>query len=396
MAAVWRKRQLFATEHHKNKKIRYTQIYMARVRRHLRDHFIPHHGNGHHPHVLRHHVLVGYSALLVLVKAIGLTAAVILPSLQASASAITADRIIALTNATRQGIGLPTLKANEQLMQAARAKAEDMAVNQYFAHTSPAGLTPWHWIKSYGYKYKTSAENLAVHFNEAEDVQNGWMQSPSHHQNIIDPRFSEIGVGIATADFEGAASTFVVEMFGQPKAAVTPPVVTQTQDAPQDVPATVTPTKEGYNVELTSTNAARVTAKLGTTDVPLKKDPAKPSTWVGTVPAQPVAKPTPVVVTVEDTEGHEDKSIVAVVAPQAHLEQAFNASYDTNAEPKVLGSLNMPQLVQLTRLFFIMFIIFLVTALTIAFGYRLHLRNAPAMAHTAIVLALAVFLYALS
>ena len=44
----------------------------------------------------------------------------------------------------------------------------------------------------------------------------------------------------------------------------------------------------------------------------------------------------------------------------------------------------------------IMFIIFLVTALTIAFGYRLHLRNAPAMAHTAIVLALAVFLYALS
>ncbi|MEO5927266.1 MAG: CAP domain-containing protein [Patescibacteria group bacterium] len=369
---------------------------MPSVRTHLKDHFIPHHGNGHHPHVLKHRVLVGYSALLLLVKAIGLTASIVLPSMGASASTITTDRIIALTNAARQNLSLPVLAVNARLAAAARAKAEDMAINQYFAHTSPAGVTPWNWIKSAGYAYRTSAENLAVHFSEAEDVQAGWMQSAGHKKNIIDPRFTEIGVGIATADFEGAASTFVVEMFGQPKTIDTPAAVAEEVPALEAPPATVTPVANGYKVELTASKATYVSAQLGNTAVPLTKDPVKPSTWAGTVPAPVTTQPQPITVSIQDETGKTESSVAAIVAPEAHLDQVFNMPYDTTLDPKIVGDLSLDGLQQLIRIMFILFILFLTTSLVIAIGYRLQLRNAPAMAHTAVVLALAVFLYAVS
>src|SRR3989339_311749 len=198
--------------------------YSHRGLLHLWDHFVPHERNYHHPHVLKHRVLAGYSILLVLLKVLAIIAPIALPSSSLYSSAITPENIVNLTNQTRDNLDLPKLAVNDLLTQAAAAKAQDMAANNYFAHISPSGLTPWSWMIQAGYKYKYAGENLAVHFTSAEGVQEGWLASPSHRANIVNKNYSEIGVGVAMGEFEGFPTTFVVQMFGTPVGAV--PVVT--------------------------------------------------------------------------------------------------------------------------------------------------------------------------
>src|SRR3989338_5912161 len=197
--------------------------FKRRLKKHLRvaghhakDHFIPHRGNNHHPHILRHRVLLGYSVILILLKVISIIGPIALPSSSLYSSAITAENIIDLTNQTRKNLNLPELKESSYLTKAAAAKAADMLKNQYFAHTSPSGVTPWDWVRGAGYDYRYGGENLAVHFEEAEDVEAGWLASASHRANIVNQNYTEIGVGVANGFFEGAPTTFVVQMFGAP------------------------------------------------------------------------------------------------------------------------------------------------------------------------------------
>ena len=65
----------------------------------------------------------------------------------AHAGDMTSSKVISLTNVSRADAGLPALTENEKLTRAAKAKAEDMIKNDYFAHTSPKGVAPWHCIK---------------------------------------------------------------------------------------------------------------------------------------------------------------------------------------------------------------------------------------------------------
>ena len=149
------------------------------------DHFIPHERNNYHPHVLKHRVLLGYSAFLILLKVLVLVLPIALPSSSLYSSAITAQNIADLTNQTRVNLGIEKLTASAKLAKAATEKAQDMLAKQYFAHTSPEGRTPWDWLKKVGYDYLYSGENLAVHYTTAEDVQGGWLASPSHRESYL-------------------------------------------------------------------------------------------------------------------------------------------------------------------------------------------------------------------
>ncbi len=192
-------------------------IHQAKkVGRHLWDHFVPHERNGHNPHVLKHRVLYAYSVLLVLLKVLVIVVPIALPSSSLYSSAITPQNIIDLTNQTRKNLNLGELQENSRLQAAAEAKAENMLQEQYFAHTSPAGVTPWSWMAKAGYRYLYAGENLAVHFTSAEGVGDGWLASPSHRANIVNSRYTEIGIGVSQGEFEGFPTTFVVQMFGQP------------------------------------------------------------------------------------------------------------------------------------------------------------------------------------
>src|SRR3989338_5878655 len=95
-----------------------------------------------------------------------------------------------------------------------------MATRGYFAHTSPDGLTPWHWLDVVGNNYSMAGEHLAVNFFESDDVDQAWMNSPTHRANIVKEGYKEIGIGIASGVYQGRNTTFVAQFFGTPIAVV--------------------------------------------------------------------------------------------------------------------------------------------------------------------------------
>ena len=131
-----------------------------------------------------------------------------------------------LTNDYRSQKGISGLSWNDTLAKAAKLKAEDMMKKGYFAHTSPEGLTPWYWLGQQNYSFLYAGENLAVHFDETEDVEDAWLDSPTHKANIVNPHFSEIGIAVVEGFFEGKDTTVVVEFFGTPAFVSTQKVVT--------------------------------------------------------------------------------------------------------------------------------------------------------------------------
>jgi len=135
------------------------------------------------------------------------------------------------TNSARAEEGIVPLSRNPQLDEAARLKAEDMAQKNYFSHWSPDGVSPWYWFEEAGYSYLHAGENLAVHFTDSSAVVEAWLRSPTHRDNILNSKYTEIGIGTARGEYEGYDTVFVVQMFGSPassistsEAGVIPPV----------------------------------------------------------------------------------------------------------------------------------------------------------------------------
>lgn len=204
---------------------------------------IPSPDNDHRPLALRHRSLATVSAALLGVKALAILTILIAPT-PAQLSTITTARIIQLTNKERVKAGLDPLTTNNALTLAAQDKGNNMLDNDYFAHISPTGITPWFWITKYNYDYLVAGENLAIDFVEAEDVVAAWMASPSHKANILHPDYTETGVAVVTGEFQGGTSTIVVHMFGKPaEATESEPVSTPTPSpATAGIQQTVSPT----------------------------------------------------------------------------------------------------------------------------------------------------------
>jgi hypothetical protein len=150
------------------------------------------------------------------------------PQVASVVSSVIAD----LTNGDRAANDLSMLKVNPVLVAAAQAKADDMAAKGYFAHTSPDGTDPWHWFEKVGYKYAYAGENLAIDFSDSGDVERAWMNSPTHRENILNAKFTEIGVATAVGMYQGRMTTFVVQAFGTPKGTQT--VQAQNAVVPED------------------------------------------------------------------------------------------------------------------------------------------------------------------
>lgn len=130
---------------------------------------------------------------------------------------ITRTSIVALTNQERSSLKLGELQINPALEEAAKLKAKDMFANGYFAHESPKGISPWHWFGVAGYNYEYAGENLAIGFLEPEEVYSGWVHSFTHHQNLLNPNYKEIGVAVMSGNFNGNYTTIVVQLFGSQK-----------------------------------------------------------------------------------------------------------------------------------------------------------------------------------
>ena len=134
---------------------------------------------------------------------------------------LTKTKIIAQTNIQRYNNGLlPPLFENVKLNAAAKAKAKDMFKNQYFEHLSPSGVDAGQLVKNYGYDYIVVGENLILgNFASEEVLVQHWMESPGHRANILNGRFTDIGVAIEKGIYNGKTVWIGVQEFSLPLSA---------------------------------------------------------------------------------------------------------------------------------------------------------------------------------
>ncbi len=135
------------------------------------------------------------------------------------------DDIITQTNQYRTAQNLPALKTDPMLMAAAAARAKDMAATGAFSHTvatTTPGVTPWSFIHNAGYKFDHAGENLATLFNDVPSTMTAWKNSPGHNANLVNKNYSDIGVAVVPAFYQGRPTSFVIQMFGNRAAPLTP------------------------------------------------------------------------------------------------------------------------------------------------------------------------------
>ena len=128
----------------------------------------------------------------------------------------TPQEFLGLTNAVRISFNKPELQLNDQLNQAALAKAEDMASKGYFDHFRPSdNKSPWAFIKEGGYGYSVAGENIAKGYQTPLGITRAWLNSPKHKANLVSEKYEEVGFAcIQGVDGEGKVVLLTVQMFG--------------------------------------------------------------------------------------------------------------------------------------------------------------------------------------
>lgn len=176
--------------------------------------FLPRESNNYKAKILHHSSIFSFIGFVLLTQLVLSAFLVAKPSVLGFASRISPERIIELTNLERSKVGAPALGLNPLLSEAALRKAGDMFAFSYWAHNSPSGRDPWSFLKEVGYRYLYAGENLARDFASPEAVVGAWMASPTHRENLLNPKYQEIGLSVVDGTLNGAQTTLVVQLFG--------------------------------------------------------------------------------------------------------------------------------------------------------------------------------------
>lgn len=124
------------------------------------------------------------------------------------------DELITAINVARANEQLQSLKISPLLDKAANNKLQDITRYQYWSHTNPKSNSPWYqYISALGYRGKVG-ENLARGYRAAQDVVLGWLNSPGHRRNLLNPNFTHIGIAIGPVNYESGTKEVVVASFG--------------------------------------------------------------------------------------------------------------------------------------------------------------------------------------
>jgi uncharacterized protein YkwD len=136
-----------------------------------------------------------------------------------------ASRVLALVNQARTQprrcggqsfAAAPLLTLNAVLTRAAATHAESMARLSYMEHQGRDGSTPADRASRAGYDWRSIGENIAMGQTTPEKVMQDWLRSPEHCANIMEPRFTEMGLAFAVnSGSEGGI--YWAQAFGLPK-----------------------------------------------------------------------------------------------------------------------------------------------------------------------------------
>ncbi|GAA4755336.1 CAP domain-containing protein [Flavisolibacter ginsenosidimutans] len=88
----------------------------------------------------------------------------------------------------------PPVAWNELLEKAALNHSTDMNRNGFFSHTSPTNGKAGPRLEAIGYNWRTYGENIAMGYESEKEVVAGWLTSPGHCKNIMNPSYKEMGV----------------------------------------------------------------------------------------------------------------------------------------------------------------------------------------------------------
>jgi uncharacterized protein YkwD len=111
----------------------------------------------------------------------------------------------------------PPVRLSGTLADVALGHAADMAAHNYFEHEDLAGHSPADRVRAVGYREKLVGENIAYGPKSAEEVVQGWLDSPGHCENIMDPRFAEMGVAYAAGQ-ASRRGLYWVQLLAAPRA----------------------------------------------------------------------------------------------------------------------------------------------------------------------------------
>ena len=118
------------------------------------------------------------------------------PSEQPTAQ-ITVDknlqRLVDLVNQERAKAGLAPLTMVEETNTAAGIRAKE--IYNKFAHERPDGSKYRTVLDQCNVSYSYCGENVAYGYRSPDAVMDGWMNSEGHKANILNERFTKIGVG---------------------------------------------------------------------------------------------------------------------------------------------------------------------------------------------------------
>ena len=105
------------------------------------------------------------------------------------------QKAVMLLNESRKAEGLEPLKVNLRLAKLAADYAMDMNKRKFFAHIDPDGKDPFDRMAAIGIDLPNEGENIALS-PDVETAHKMLMESPLHRENILNPKFAEIGIGV--------------------------------------------------------------------------------------------------------------------------------------------------------------------------------------------------------
>jgi uncharacterized protein YkwD len=110
----------------------------------------------------------------------------------------------------------PPLAWNQQLANAALAHSQDMAQQNFFAHTNKQGKEVPQRAEAQGYLWRHVGENISRGQTSAQEAVSGWIDSPGHCRNLMNPRFTEMGAGVSIRQSRRPAA-YWTQVFAAPR-----------------------------------------------------------------------------------------------------------------------------------------------------------------------------------
>lgn len=127
-----------------------------------------------------------------------------------------------LLSLDRRRLGAPPLALDPALSAVARAHSNEMRDRGYFGHQSPTTGLVGDRLRAAGYRSSATGENLALNDGIAE-AEASLMASVGHRQNIAQPLFTHVGIGLAKREHDdGRVEWLLTQVFARPVPAVDP------------------------------------------------------------------------------------------------------------------------------------------------------------------------------